>query len=373
MGKRELLIAIAFICVGVVAFQFTAPPAQKGSGFSLAKLIDSAKREMRGTETHVAPPRTVSIPVPPGIEEVRFVGIQGPLKVVGERRDDIEMVLTIQSTGETREAAIAIANKTEVLQDLVGNLLKLEMKYPPEERQRSQATIKVPERLAIRLEGSTETSVSNVRSVATAIFLRGNTQIENVAGSVSGEQRDGTLTVTNAKSVKMRLTRARTKLSGVSDGIILDMTDGQAEIASSTGPLEIDERRAAVTVRAHKGPVRVGGSDGSVTIEGTMDEVKIDVRRTEVDAVLAAGKTSSIVTTDERLKITWPDSAPAEFDAITVDGNVDAADWNLTPSKKENETRLQQTVGAKTSGTPRISLRNQGGDIVIRKQAKNKQ
>ena len=49
MGKRELLLIVCFVIVGVVVYQATAPPAGPNDrGFSFSRLIDAARREVRG-------------------------------------------------------------------------------------------------------------------------------------------------------------------------------------------------------------------------------------------------------------------------------------------------------------------------------------
>ena len=49
MGKRELLIAAAFIVVAAIAYQFTAPPPKEGErGFSLSRIFSGMRRELHG-------------------------------------------------------------------------------------------------------------------------------------------------------------------------------------------------------------------------------------------------------------------------------------------------------------------------------------
>ena len=47
MGKRELLIAAAFIAIAAIVYQFTAPAPKDGEeGFSLRRMFDGMRREM---------------------------------------------------------------------------------------------------------------------------------------------------------------------------------------------------------------------------------------------------------------------------------------------------------------------------------------
>ncbi|OYW00241.1 MAG: hypothetical protein B7X11_04665, partial [Acidobacteria bacterium 37-65-4] len=119
------MILLVFIAAGTIAFQFSAPPAKEGrSGFSFSKLIDSARRGMRGTQSYTAPPRTLTFAVGPDVTQLSIAGsAAGPVKILGEVRNDISLELTVASTGENEAAAIAIANRTTVSEDRVGSLL----------------------------------------------------------------------------------------------------------------------------------------------------------------------------------------------------------------------------------------------------------
>ena len=280
MGKRELLIVLGFIAAGVVAFQLSAPPAKESSSrFSFSRLLNEVRREMRGNQSHAAPPRTLTYAVAADITALRFSGAAGPVKVVGEERADVSLELTVFSTGETEAAAIATANKTSVEEDRLGGVLTLQVKFPPEETQTSQVVLKVPERLGLRLEGPRDTNVSHVRSLEISGVARGATLIDHIAEHVTGEQSAGSITLSAVKTLKMTLTRTRSRLSGITGEASLDVRDGDTEITGSRGPLVIEERRGDITIRDHRGLVRVSGQDGQVRIAGAADEVRLDLRK----------------------------------------------------------------------------------------------
>ncbi|MBP6715364.1 MAG: hypothetical protein KA205_00745 [Acidobacteria bacterium] len=371
MGKRELLIVLAFIVAGTVAFQFSAPPAKETQGgFSLSRMLQQARREMRGNQSYTAPPRTLTYAVGTDITELRVASSAGPLTIVGENRADVALELTVMSTGENEAAAIATANKTAIKEDRAGGVLTLAFDFPEEETQTSKAVLKVPARLAIRLDGNRETTVSHVRGVTFVSAARGTTQIDHVAERVSGEQNGGQITLASIGSVKMTLTRARGRISDVGGDLSLDVRDGDTEIAQSRGELLIETRRGDLTIRDHRGPVQVTGTDGQVRVFGATAEVRLDLRRVEVEAELASGVTSTLATSDEELRVSWRDPAGVQVDALASNGNVDAADWGLTPTKSSLDTRLDAPLGTKSAAAPRVSLRNQGANIVLKKSSK---
>ena len=53
MGKRELLLIVAFVVVGVAVYQGPRRLRAGETGFSFSRMIESVRREVRAT----APPR----------------------------------------------------------------------------------------------------------------------------------------------------------------------------------------------------------------------------------------------------------------------------------------------------------------------------
>ncbi len=371
MGKRELLILVAFVALGTIAFQFSAPPAkEQPGGFSFSKLLDSARRQMHGNQSYTAPPRTLTFPVGTDITHVSIAGSAGPVKILGEARDNVSLELTVASTGENQDAAIALANQTTVSEDRVGGVLALRVVFPKDETQTSQAVLKIPLRLGVRMDGTRETSISNVRSVDLTNPARGTTVIDHVAEQVTGTQNGGTITLASIKTLRMTLSRTRARISEVTGTQSLEVNDGDTEITGSRGPLEIEARRGDITIRGHRGPVKISGADGQVRIVGATDEVHLDLRRTEVDAELASGVSGSIVTSDEELRVSWRDPAGVHVDAVAANGAIDAADWGQTATTSPVDARLDVALSAPSAAAPRVSLRNQGANIVLKKSSK---
>lgn len=371
MGKRELLIALAFIVAGTVAFQFSAPPAKETSSsrFSFSKIIDNMRRGMHGNQSFIAPPRTTNYEIGPDITMLRLQGSSTAITIQGEARNDVSLQLTVTSTGENAVTAVAIAGKTQVLEDRVGGMLTLHIQFPTEETQTAQLVLKVPQRLGVRLDGSRETTITNIRAVELATAARGTTQIDHIAERVSGEQNGGTINLASIGAVKMTLTRARGRINDVVD-LNLDVRDGDTSIVGSKGALVVEERRADLTIRDHKGAVKVSGTDGRVRIEGATGEITLDLQRAEVDAEVASSAGGSIVTTNEELRVSLIDTASVHIDAVASNGTIDGADWTLTPAKTGNDSRVDAVVGAKSASAPRLSLRNQNGNIVLKKSRK---
>ena len=66
MGKRELLLIAAFVIVGAMVYQFTAPPAAPGERrFVPGQILDHVRRAMRGNRSSAEVVTKSTYPVDP--------------------------------------------------------------------------------------------------------------------------------------------------------------------------------------------------------------------------------------------------------------------------------------------------------------------
>jgi hypothetical protein len=370
MGKRELLIALAFVVAGVVAFRFAGPaPEGEKKGFSFSDVVDRARREMQGSRSYAAPPRVETYPAPASVTEVRVEGANGTAKVVGSDRADVSLTLNITSTGADEATAIAIAGKVTVTADTVGGALTLRLTFPPEERQTAGYVLAVPSRLAVRLDAPRDPVVSDVASLEFLNPSRGTAELTRI-GAVMGDQTGGTLTMTDVREARLLLSRVRATITGLTGTTSLDVRDGETEITGSRGRLEIEERRGNLKLLDFAGPITVSGTDGELRIEGARHDVRVDLRRAGVDVEFAAPAAASLVTSDETLRVALPDPGGVQLDAQATNATIDASAWSLEAVTKGEDARLDAVLGTKSSSAPRVSVRNVGGDILLRKSSK---
>jgi hypothetical protein len=365
MGKRELLIAAAFIVVGALAYSFTAAPPKEGErGFSLRDIFSHIRREMRSDSSSAEFTHTGTIAVAAGIEEVRFnTGRSVPITVQGEDRRDIAYELAVQSTGPDPAAALDYAKRVTLKIDDLGSQLTLEVERPPEGRQTVALTMKVPARLAVRTESVGRMRVQSVSAVHMGM-VSGETIAEAIRGEVTGTHRSGELTVTGAGSVNLILVGSRATFRGVERGLTLNARSGECEVADSRGRLAFTGTSARLQVSGVDGAIEIGGDGGQIRIDRPLRETRIDIRRAIVEVTLAAAVPLTILTSDEVIRLVLDGPPPVDVDAIASNGNVDAADFGLTPEKTDRATRLSHAFGAKTA---RVILRNSHADIVLAK------
>ncbi len=364
MGKREVLIIAGFVVVGALVYQFTAPPSTGTSSFSFANIFSEARRGMRGNPGRANVTHTATIPLEAGHRELRILRVSQSVTVVGEDRSDIEYALTVSSDGPDDETAKAYADKTVFERDDVAESLVLRVSYPDEASQQSTLVVKVPARLAVRVENAVGVTMTGVAS-AHIESARGEVTLTDIAGAVTGAHQDDDVTVTNAGSVKLRLLRLRSKFENVRDGLTLDARDGECTILKSAGAVEVESQRAEITVTGQRGPTIVRGSDGRVTLDSPGAESKVDMRRTEVEVTLTGNVPVTILTTDQTARVIIKETASVELDAMSTSGTIQAADVNLTPETVGENTKLVHTFG--TGRGARVTIRNTRGEIVVRR------
>lgn len=364
MGRRELLIIAGFVVVGALVYQFTAPPSTSTSSFSFSNIFDEAKREMRGNPGRANVTHTATIPLEAGHRELRVLRITESVKVIGERRDDIEYALTVSSNGPDDATAKKYADETIFERDDVAESLVLRVHYPEEASQESSLVVKVPAWLAVRVENAVGVSMTGV-AAAHIEGARGDITLTDIDGAVTGSHQDGDFTVTNAASAKVRLSRLRSKFENVSGPLTLDVRDGECAVSKSAGAVEVDSQRAEITLTGHRGTTIIRGSDGRVTLDGPAAESKVDMRRAEVEVTLTGNVPVTILTTDQTARVIIKDTASVALDAMSTGGKIQATEVNLTPETVGENMKLVHTFG--TGRGARVTIRNTRGEIVVRR------
>lgn len=364
MGKRELLIIVAFVAVGALAYQITAPPPKAGqSGFSLSRIFSGIRREISANAATATLTRTGTVTLRPGVTELRLSTARSvPVTITGERREDIAYELWVESNGPDEATAKAYAGRTVLREDDLGPALALALSFPREGTQKARVVLRVPAHLAVRIENSGRVTVSDVAG----LDLRnttGETTVSGVAGTVTGSHRSGDLTVTKAGAVDLTLSSARARLLDISGAITLSARNGDCAISGSRGPVVATLSNVEFTVTEHAGTIRVSGDGGTLRVPLPSRELSVDVRRMVVEVTLDAATPATIITSDEPLRLIISGQPSLTLDAVATEGGrLQATDFKLPPTTQDRESRLSASLGA---GGTRVVLRNTRGDIVI--------
>jgi hypothetical protein len=370
MGRRELLIAVAFVALGAIAYQFTAPPAKTNQGFSFARLFNNARQKMQADNAQASFVAHGTLAAAAGLSELRIARFNRGITVIGEARTDIGYDLKVDSTGPDEATALSYAKRSVLANDDLGFALALSADYPSEGSQSSELTLHVPARLSVRLDSSSgHTHLSGLAGVRFDNSA-GEATLDLIDGPVTGQFRSGSLTITRASSVDMTLQAVTATFETIAQKVTLTMRAGRGTLTKIGGAIEADATATELTITEPAGAVHVGANSGHITVIRPHAAVDVQGRRTSVDVTIETAVPMTVLTSDEPLDL-WFAGAPPAFalDATATDGGAIRSDDPRLSSAIDRTgdnktTKLSHTFGA-GGAAPRVVLRNQRSEIVI--------
>lgn len=382
MGKRELLLAAAFIILGVAVYQLTAPPSdQSRPRWSFSGMVQKMRREVSGNRASAKATTTYTAPASAALREVRIVMRSGAITVIGEDRDDIKIDLTTTSSGYDEAEADRLAKSTKVKLDEAGAMLIATVDYPREGRQTATMQIHLPRRIGVRVdEKSGVLKISDVASVMVGSG-RGETNISNVPGLVQVTQRGSVITIDDSGSLKLTtFSGADARINKVRGDATFALQGGELRAEGIAGAIDVESRNTEVRfeklTKTGK-PLRVNATSGEVTLTGVQDETRIDGRGTDIRVDQTLASTLSIYNDgNESIELTVPPNG-FKLDAVAVDGRltVDSAlekagvavTNSNTSGGEAGASREEYRVTANVrGGGPLVTIRSVRGDIVLR-------
>ena len=367
MGKRELLLIIAFVAAGVIVYQATAPPPPPGArGFSVSGLIDKLRREVRGTRASAEIRRSSTHPVGPGVTELRITEGFGDVTITGEARDDIALEMRIVSNGADEAEARRWAEATEVRVDTTANSIALSALYTRDGRQQGYFTLKVPARLAVRLDqASRRATITNIASLE-MLSARGDTTIKQIPGRVALSHAGGGLVVEDVGALKLTARRSEATVTAIRGDLSVDLQNSEVSASEIGGPISVEARASELTfdkLEEARGPTRINIVGGSIALRGVASEVRVDGRNTEVDVEMARPAPVTVYNEgDEPVDVT-PPSGGYTLDALATSARISIPNGILSVTEVDDE---QRASGAVNGGGPAITLRANRGHINIR-------
>lgn len=372
MGKRELLLIAAFLIVGAVVYQATAPPPGPNERrLSLSKIVEHVRREIRGNRARGEDTKVIPLEITATTTEIRISGIFVELNVTGDNRTGAEARFHVTSNGYDEVEAKNLVGQTELLVDRAGPVLRLTSKYPTAGRQEGRLTLLVPGRLLIRIDqGSPRTSILKVAAVEIP-NLRGETSIKQIPGRVTLTHRAGRLVIEDVATLKLNTRGTDVTVTNVNADATFSVQSGQLTATAIGGPIDVESQSSSVRLRkleGTRGPLRVNAVGGSITLDGLSGEARIDGRNAEVDITMSRAAPIAVYSEgDEPIEFTPP---PGGFtlDAVVSHGRIslpEGFDPRVRVVAAANEQE-QRANGAVRGGGPTITLRANRGDIRIR-------
>jgi hypothetical protein len=373
MGKRELVLIAVFAVVGVLLYQFTAPPLPPGQqGFSFSRVFNEMRRGISGRRFRAVVDKSRTEPIDSSITELRINIRIVELKIVGEDRADTLFETRVDSNGADDAEAKQLAERTTLKVDHAGVGLVATMDFPPEGTQHAALTVHVPKRLAVRVESkSGRLEIGNVASVDVK-GNRGETKVSDVAGDVNLSHRGGDLVVDRVGSLRLDQTMGAATVSRVKGVCSVNVTRGDLNVTDVVGPLDLKSVGAEIKLRdiaSLKPPFRADMQSGSLDVEGLRTEARVDGRDTGIRIALDRAVPLTIYSTADDIRIT-PAAGGYTVDATATGGHVTIEDGALKPAGDDREQRAN---GAVRGGGPTMMLRATRADITVAKAGGSKQ
>jgi hypothetical protein len=367
MGKRELLLICGFAAFGALVYYATAPAAAPGQqGFSIGRIVEEVRREVRGNRSSAEVATTTAIPLKPGVTELRFETGSAGLTISGEDRPDVLCELKVWSSGYDETEAKKFANETVLKSTDAGISLILGIKYPQPATQRASLVVRMPNAMTVRIQPSrAKLEITGVASVE-LVEARGQANVTAISGRVTATHRGGALTIEGVPAVKLSTRGSTVSLKDVTGEAILQLQAGELTSQSIVGPIEIesnDTRMVFDGLGVTSRPMRINAIGGSVTMTGLRSETRIDGRDTRIDVAIDQPAQVTIHNEQEEAMDVALPAGGVQLDALAIDGRLTLPPGLLEVKTTDNEQRASGAIGG---GGPTVTLRSSRGDIRIK-------
>ncbi len=376
MGKRELVLIVAFVLLGICVYQFTAPPPPPGSeGISVSGIFRNMKRGIRGARESASADSTQTIPVGADVTALRVNIVRpGDLTVAGEDRADIAAELHVTARGYDQAEAKAAADATKLRIERSGDAMVVTLDssgaraLPRNNNYVAQMAIllKVPRRMAMRMEPHAGRLIVSHVASGEIVGSRGETRVSGIPGRLVLTHSGGPLELEDAGSLKLNARNSRGTVKNISGPLAVDSIGGDLAVTGITGPLEIEARNTDLRIddiKSLKAPLRINSTGGEIIVRGLRTEARLDGRNSVVEVTLAAPAPVTIYNLGE-IRVTAPPGGYT-LDAVATEGHITMDDGDL----KASEGSDPHIAGAVRGGGPTLTLRSTRGGITVRKPA----
>ena len=363
MGKRELLLLVVFVVLGVGVYQVTAPASEPDApGFSLSRIFQMARAHVQGDQVRKTVERTVTLAAPAGITRLTLQGPRGPVTIEASDEPDIQVKAQLMIGGideadvARQERAVAIDLKAE------GADARFALRLDDTGRRPSyEVRVRVPRRLAIRVEGGRgRVEATGVAGLELADY-RGEIWTDGLTGPVTGELRQGRAEFGTGTVVDLETEGVLIRADGAAS-VTLKSERGTIDLVDTAGPVTIEQDYARMDIRGSGGPITITGDGGTVTLREIAHPLKIAATRLTVTAELAQPVQTSIDVEDDTVELTLPREG-----GLNLEVAVTAGELRLPSSLEATTTQDKQTLTtAIAGGGPLVKVDLSRGELRLR-------
>ena len=365
MGKRELLLLVVFVVLGVGVYQVTAPAAPADApGFSLGRLVQFAKAHFHGSRERRTVTRAASLAPAEGVTTVDIGEFRGTVIVEGSDRADVQVHLEATLAGIDADDLNAQQDALRLTLENSGPTLAVRVPFEHRgRRQRFELRVLMPKSLTAQLTGRASAEVRGIAGLHLEEF-EGELTTESLAGPVTGDLHDvraefGVGAVLNLETRNGRL-RAEAPRE-----VTIDGERGSIEIIDPAGPVTLKTDYCRMEVRGTGGPVKVTGEGGTIDLREVTDPLHIEADRLTVSAELQTPAPATILIENDTVEVTLPRKGGVQLDASIEDGPLRVPD-GFTPTKSERTEALSAAVAG---GGPLVKVAVNRGELRIRTRA----
>ncbi len=362
MGKRELLLVVAFVIVGAILYQATAPPAPEGSrGFSFTDMFRAARSEMGERNARRDERRHVQLDIPEQVDTLELEDFPGRIVIEGADRADLEATLeaTLHGVDEVDlDGQAALLRLSSDIREarVVLTATRRETGARPD----YVLTIHLPERLKVRVGGRGAADISGVAGLE-LLDYRGDVQAARLTGPVSGEHREGRAEFAAGATLDFETRRGTIRASAPA-AVTLTAIQTDVEVMDAVGAVTINGTRSTLEIVRAGGPVTVTGTGGALKLREVRAAVDIDAERLTVSTTMSAAVPVRIAIRNDNVDVTLPAGG------VTIEASTEGGDLRAPAELEVTDADGRRSAGgAVNGGGPVVSLNVQRGTLTVRK------
>jgi hypothetical protein len=362
MGKRELLLLVVFVVLGVGVYQVSAPAAPAdGPGFSLSRLVQMARSHFSGPAVRRTVTRTATLTPADGVTTLDLGGVRGAIVVEGADRADIEVRVEVMLGGMDEADLNRQAQALQVALKSEGTVAHAAVAFDQTGRPpRFELHVLMPRRLKAQISGRGSAEVSGVAGVHLDEF-RGELTTEDLRGPVTGEMRDGRAEFGSGATLELRTERGRLRAEAPAS-VTLDSAHASIDIVDPAGPITLKQEQCRIEIRGTGGPVKVTGEGGTIVLRQVTHPLTIEAERLTVTAELDVPVPTVVTIENDDVEVTLPRSGGVQLEATVSDGELRLPD-GLTATIAEPK---QSFAGTIAGGGPLVKLTLDRGTMRVR-------
>jgi hypothetical protein len=292
---------------------------------------------------------------------------QGRVRIIGteDQVGEWSWALTVRARDE--ESAIQAAAAADLRTRSDTDRLELTLSLPGSDGRwqfESELEIRLPKAVAVRTVnrfGATE-----ITGVAGEVEVRGQNGpvvLRELAGRTHAETSFGSLNVREVGSATLMNRNGPIEVEGVQGAVEAETSFGSIIVKDVHGPVRLRNRNGSISGRAISGSVSAETSFGSLEIVADAPSIICRNRNGSIQLQALSGSLTNLEaeTSFGRLEVQLPRGLKPMVEARTSFGKIES-DFPIMPNPPAADP-----FASAEPGTPRVSLRNQNGDIRVSK------